>query len=141
MKVNLAYANYITLALISVRVTATFVILHLIKSGAPGFELIDRKEINDSIPFVSITALLISSSGWRVNLLISAPLATISCFIATHDTYSVRDENMACYKNPDSMAGRMSLRYVIIMLTMTFAAYMFRKTILQRFIEQELSRK
>ena len=141
MKVNLACTDYITLALISVRVAATFSLLHLIKSGTQGFELIDLKEINDSIPFVSITALLVSVCGWRLNLLVSAPLAIISSMIAVNESLSTSDDNMACYERPGLIAGRMSGRWMTLMIAMVIAAYMLRKTILQRFIEQELSHK
>ena len=139
MKVNLAFTDYITFTLIGVRIISTFALLHLIKSGTPGFELIDRKEINDSIPFVSITALLVSTCGWRLNLLISAPMAIVSSVIAVNDSLSTSDDNMACYETPEPIAGRMSGRWVILMVAITYAGYMFRKTSLQRFIEQEMS--
>ena len=110
-KVNLAFTDYCTLALISVRATTTFVLLHLIESGAEGFQLIDRKELNDSIPFVSISALLISICGWRVNLLISAPLAIFSSMRAVDESLSTSDDNMACYERPELIASRMGQRW------------------------------
>ncbi len=132
---NLAFTDYITLSLISVRVTSTFALLLLIKSETPGFELIDRKELNDSIPFVSITALLLSFCGWRVNLLISMPMAVISCAIAVNHSLTTSDDNMACYEQPELIAKRMSARWIGIIVVCTYASYMFRKIILQRFIE------
>ncbi len=135
MKFNLAFTDYVTLALISVRVTSTFILLHLIKSGTQGFELIDIKEINDSIPFVSITALLVSICGWRLNLLVSAPLAVFSSSIVVKESLSTNDDNMACYERPELIASRMSSRWQTLMIAMLCSAYMLRKTILQRFIE------
>ena len=110
IKVNLAFTHYITLVMLSVRIIRTFVVLHLIESGAEGFDLIDKKEMDSSIPMIAVPALLASFCGWRVNLLISTPLSILTTYVATYKSYSVIDDenNMSCYLVPDSYAYKMS---------------------------------
>lgn len=108
IRINLAFCDYITLFMVSVRIAITFLVLHWIESETQGFDLIDKKEMNDSIPLVAIPALIMSFSGWPVNLLISAPLSVISVAIATHMSFSIDEDNMACYVHPDPYAARMS---------------------------------
>ena len=135
MKVNLVFADFIALFLLSVRIAITFLIFHLIESGTQGFDRIDLKEMNDSIPFSALPALLTSFCGWRINLLISAPLTIILSAIATQKSFSMSDDNMTCYVNPDPYANRMAQRWAIQMMIMIAAGYMIRRVTLQRFIE------
>ncbi len=108
MKVNLAFSDYTTLILISIRIAVTFVVLHLIDTGADGFDLIDKKEMDSPIPLMAVPAMLASFVGWRVNLLVATPLTIVASIVATSKSYSVSDENMSCYVVQDSYASKMS---------------------------------
>ena len=135
MKVNLIFTDFITLFLLSVRIAITFLIFHLIESGTQGFDLIDPKEMNDSISFVALSALMVSFCGWKINLLISAPLTIILSAVATQKSFSMSDDNMTCYLYPDPYANRMAQRWAIQMMVMLACSYMIRRITLQRFIE------
>ena len=84
LKVYSALTGYTVMFLVGVRGAITFLILHLIEIGAHGFEQIDQKEMDDSIPFVAIPALLASCCNWRVNLVLGAPMTILLSTIATH---------------------------------------------------------
>ena len=53
MKINVAFAEYTILFIVGVRCIETFLVMHLIDQKTPGFELIDRKELVDAIPFIA----------------------------------------------------------------------------------------
>ena len=48
-RINLRSINFAMLFIMIGRITETFVVLYMVDKKAPGFELIDRKELSDSI--------------------------------------------------------------------------------------------
>ena len=50
VRLKLSLVNYALFFLLAVRCAGVFVIMHLIDTSTPGFELIDKKVLPDAIP-------------------------------------------------------------------------------------------
>ena len=61
--------------------------------------------------------------------------------LATQATLTTDNENLSCFVNQESYASTMSGRWSLQLLTMFGVGYMYRKSTLERFIEQEKSNK
>lgn len=118
-----------------VRIAITFLLFHMISEGAEGFELIDRKELNDSIPFMTMPLMVTACANWRFDILVSVPLVFVSTVMAAQQAYKNEDDNMACYKQADLYAGKMSSRWMIQEAVMLAGAYWIRKVLIERFME------
>ena len=102
---RLSIIDYGTLFVVSVRIVETFLVLYFIESETPGFDLIDKKELNDSIPFIAAPALVLACCNFKLDVLITAPLTLISTWIVTQRVFDTADDNMACFKKPELYGG------------------------------------
>ena len=118
-----------------IRIAITFLLFHMISEGAEGFELIDPKELNDSIPFMTMPLLITACANWRFDILVSVPLVFISTVVAAQQAFKAEDDNMACYKQADLYAGKMSSRWMIQEAVMLVGAYWIRRLLIERFME------
>ena len=109
-KCRLALIDYTTLLVTSIRVMETFLVLYFIDSEMPGFDLVDKKELNDSIPSVAAPALVLACCNFKMDLLITAPITLISTWLVTQRAFANTDDNMACFKNADTYAGFLGFR-------------------------------
>lgn len=134
-KIRLSFIDYTSLFIIIVRIIETFLILHLIEQHSPGFTLIDKKELSDSIQFVASPALILAICNFKFNLFLVLPMVLVFSVIAIQRTLTVQGENLACFVNPEGYANSMSGRWVLQLLTMKLVAYMYRKSTLERHIE------
>lgn len=103
-KIRLAFMDYACLFVMIVRIVETFLILYFIDSKTPGFDLIDKKELNDSIVMIAAPALVLACCNFKLDVLITTPLTMISAWIVTQRAFDTQDDNMACFKNPDTYA-------------------------------------
>ncbi len=71
----------------------------------PGFDLIDKKELNYSIPSLAGPGLVLACCNFKLDVLITVPLTLTSTYIATELAFDSADDNMACFKNPDTYAN------------------------------------
>ncbi len=71
----------------------------------PGFDLIDKKELNYSIPSLAGPGLVLACCNFKLDVLITVPLTLTSTYIATELAFDSADGNMACFKNPDTYAN------------------------------------
>ena len=77
-KLNLSAVNYFYISIVGVRVAVTFLLLYLIQSDTQGFELIDPKNLHDSIPIIASPVLVLSFYNWKFDLLVGIPLTIVS---------------------------------------------------------------
>ena len=56
IKLRLSLVNYALFIIVGVRCIGVFLIMHLIDVSAPGFELIEKKDLKFAIPFVTLPA-------------------------------------------------------------------------------------
>ena len=134
-------AGFLLFWLACVRIAMTFLLFHMTSKGVEGFELIDPKELHDSIPLITMPFLITAACNWRFNILFSVPLVLISTILATQQAYKAEDDNMACYKQGDLYAGKMSSRGMIQEAIMIFAGYLLRTVMIERFIEEKQAQK
>ena len=134
-KISLATIDYAVMMIVGTRCAMTFIILHYVLSSAEGFELIDPKYMSDSIPIIATSCFACAVSNFKRDLLLTAPITILLSIIATSKAYSVDNDNMSCFVEPDKQAIRMSQRWTIQIVAMVVIAYVYRKMTLQRFIE------
>ena len=101
-KFRLAIIDYGPLFVVSIRIISTFLVLYLVESKMPGFDLIDKKELNFSIPFIAAPSLILACVNFKLDLLTTVPLTLISTWIMTQRTFDTADDNMACFKNSEA---------------------------------------
>ena len=141
IKINLAAINYGFISIVGVRVVVTFVLFHLLEIEASGFESIDPKQLSDSIPIISILALLLTICNWSAGLLIYIPLITITTYLAVNRSYSMDSENMEFCSSGLNEKDRISQRWILTFIFLLACIYSIRKITLQRFLDQELTKK
>jgi len=83
MKIKTASADFVPLVMISVRVGTTFLLFYLVSVGAKGFELVDKKELHSSIPFVAMPVLFFTFDNMFLNFAITIPVVLIGTVLAT----------------------------------------------------------
>lgn len=91
-----------------VRVTETFLILYFIEEGVSGFELVDKKELYDSISFIATPALFLACCNLRVNVFTTVPMTLFCTVYVMQLTLSKKDGNLSCYVKTDGFANTMS---------------------------------
>ena len=80
IKLKLSLVDYALVCFIGVRCMETFLVLHLIETNAPGFDLIDKKELSDSIPFIAGPGMILAICNYKFDLLFTTPM-TFVCTI------------------------------------------------------------
>ena len=66
------------MVIVGMRITVTLLVLHLIATNVQGFELIDPKQMHDSISSNAYAAICIATVNWKLDLLVSIPITIIS---------------------------------------------------------------
>jgi len=80
IKIKLRLVDFALVCIIGVRCIETFLVLHLIEINAPGFDLIDKKELSDSIPFIASPGMILAICNYKFDLLFTTPM-TFLCTI------------------------------------------------------------
>ena len=133
--------DYAMLIIIGVRISVTILVVHFIEQSFSGFELIDKKEMSDVIPFMATPAMILAGCNFKFNMILTVPMAFASTVYVIQRTLSVQDDNVSCFKNAEFYADSTSEKQVLQLLTMLVGLYLYRKATLERFIEQEKSKK
>ena len=81
IKLKLRLADYAMFLILAVRSMETFLVFHLIDTSAPGFTLIDKKELADAISFIAAPCQILAISNFRFNYLVTNPLTTLGIFL------------------------------------------------------------
>ena len=141
IKLKLKLADFAMFFILAVRCTETFLVFHLIDSSAPGFALVDRKELADAISFVAAPAQILAICNLKFNYLVTTPLTAVSIILVNQRAYTTKNDNMSCFANPENVLSSAIFRWMLQIMTMIAVSYMYRKSTLGRFIEQEKSKK
>ena len=107
----------------------------------PGFDLIDKKELSFSIPFIAAPALILACVNFKLDVLTTIPLTLISSYIMTQRAFDPADDNMACFENSDKQGVVLSSRQTVNLVSMIAIGYIFRKLSLQHTMELDRSNK
>ena len=102
--------GYAMLILMTVRISVTLLELHFITQNFSGYELIDKKEISDSIPFLATPAMILAICNFKFNMFLTVPMVFASTVYVIQVTLSAQDDNLSCFKKPDFYANTMSER-------------------------------
>ena len=97
-----AIIDYVHIWIIFVRILVTFTLTYLVTTGTEGFEHIDLKELCQAIDFMAAIYLVLTFVNWKFNLIVTAPVTMISCYIATKMSLTPMDDNMACFKEHET---------------------------------------
>ena len=81
IKLKLRLADYAMFLILAVRSMETFLVFHLIDTSAPGFTLIDKKELADAITFLAAPCQILATSNFRFNYLVTNPLTALCIFL------------------------------------------------------------
>ena len=136
MKLKLKLADYVMFFILAVRCMETFLVFHLIDAKAPGFTLIDKKELADAVTFLAAPCQILATSNFRFNYLVTNPLTALCILLVNQRAYTTDNDNMSCFSKPESIASSQTFRWALQILVMITFSYMYRKTTLERFIEQ-----
>ena len=109
-KIRLNVMGYAMLILMTVRIAVTLLELHFITQNFSGFELIDKKSMSDIIPFHATPAMILAICNLKFNLFLTVPMVFVSSIYVIQLTLSAQDDNLSCFKKPDSYANTMSER-------------------------------
>ena len=109
-KIWLKLMNYAMFILVIVRISVTLLNLHFIEQSVDGFELVDKKEMSDVIPFFATPAMILSICNFKFNMILTVPIVFVSTLHVIQRTLSTEFDNLSCYKNPDFYANSMSER-------------------------------
>ena len=142
VKINLNAISFGLVSIVGVRVAVTFLLFHLVESEAQYFDSIDPELLFDSIPF-TVIFLFMAICNWKFDLLTTVPLMTFTSLVGFHRAYSVQKENddMSECKAAENTADTLSQRWIAYVLFFLVFAYNMRYIIMQRFLEQQLSKK
>ena len=141
IKLKLKFADYAMFFILAVRCMETFLVFYLIDGSAPGFTLVDKKELADAVFFVALPAQIMTISNLKFNYLVTLPLV-ISCLVVVNGyAYTIDSDNMSCFLHPEGKASTMSFRQTGSIFIMAAISYMYRKSTLERLSEQEKTKK
>ena len=141
IRLKLSLVDYALFIILAVRCVTVFLIMHLIDVSAPGFELIEKKDLNLAIPFVAMPAQILGICNLRLNYLVILPLTNLSVILVNRYAFTTDSDNLSCYSNPEGKAGALSSSWIVLILMMVIVCYMYRRSTLENFIEQEKSKK
>ena len=141
MKWNRGFGAYYLVFLMAFRSMTTFVTLYLIQTKAPGFAQIDRKEFAASIAWIALPAFISACSNLKFHTLVTFPMTCTAIWFSNQQALTTADDNLSCYSRPDNIALNETVRWCINLLAVLGASYFIRKITLERFSEQEKSKK
>ncbi len=82
IKINLAAVKFTLIVWQGVRIATTFLLFHLIATNVKGFELIDPKQMQDSIYSIAVAGICIAFVNWKFDLLVSIPIIIFSAALS-----------------------------------------------------------
>ena len=141
VKIKLELMRYVSAFGVIVRISFTFLLLHLVSSGESGFDKVDIKELSSAIPFVAMPMIFIGFLNWTLNLVVTAPAALISCYVAIKLSHTTLDDNMACFTDPEEFTSGFATGWLINLWVPLVIAYWIRLITLERFIDHHNSLK
>ena len=115
--------------------------LYLIDNSALGFTLVDKKELADAVFFIALPTQIISISNLKMSFLVNLPMVVACLVIFNAYAFTIDNDNMSCYLQPEGKASMTSFRQTLLILVMAAISYMYRKSTLERFTEQEKTKK
>ena len=136
-----AIIDYVHIWIIFVRIVVTFTLMYLITTGTEGFEHIDLKELCQTIDFIAMVYLIFMFVNWKFNLIVTAPVTIISCYIATKMSLTPNDDNMTCFKEPEIFSDGLASSWLMNKIYLFGIAYYARLVTLERFIDHRNSEK
>ena len=110
IRLKLRLADYALFFIMAVRCIEVFLIMHLIDVSAPGFQLIDKKDLSDAIPFIAMPAQILVICNLRFNYLVTLPLTILCQILVNRYAYTTENDNMACFTDPESKLSSMSFQ-------------------------------
>ena len=140
-KFKKAILDYALVLLLTVRVIEKFILLHLVQNKVAGFELIDLKELSNSIPNIAVPAFALACCNFKFDVLFTAPMTLLSIFMLNERALTTENGNLSCFLEPQAYSIRKSIDWSTYLVFQLIIAYMLRKTTLERFCEQEKSTK
>ena len=66
------------MVLVGVRIVLTLLVLHWISTDVQGFELIDPKQMHDSIRSLAFAAIFFATVNWKFDILVTIPITIVS---------------------------------------------------------------
>ena len=141
VKLKRKLADYGLLFIMVIRCMETSLVLYLINASAPGFTLVDKKELADGLFFVALPAQILSICNLKFNYLVTLPLTILCLVVVNGYAYTTDNDNMSCFLQPEGKANAMSFRQTCSIIVMATISYMYRNSTLERFTEQEKTRK
>ena len=136
-----AIIDYVHIWIIFVRILVTFTLMYLVTTGTEGFEHIDLKELCQAIDFIAMSYLVLTFVNWKFNLIVTAPITMISCYIATKMSLTPIDDNMACFKEHETFSDGLAANWLMNQVYLFGIAYYARLVTLERFIDLRNSEK
>ena len=141
IKLWLKIADYAMLFLLAVRCIETYLVFYLIDASAEGFTLVDKKELVDAVFFIAAPTQIGTICNLKFNYLVTLPLTISSLVLFSGYAYTTDNDNMSCFLQPEGKASLVSFLMTNFILAMVTISYMYRKSTLERFTEQEKTKK
>ena len=66
MEFRRQFLDYIHIYVMLVRIVVTFIMIHLVNTGAEGFEHVDLKEFSQAISLISLPYMVLFFSNWTI---------------------------------------------------------------------------
>ena len=125
----------------AMRCITTFVMLYLVQTKAPFFDQIDRKELAASISMIALPGFITACCNFKFHTLVTFPMTCIAIWANNRQAMTTVDDNLSCYLEPKGVAMQSTILWCLLLLSMLGASYFIRKITLERFSEQEKSKK
>ena len=139
-KIYLRSIDFFVLTQIGVRCIITFLMFKFIAEKKPHFELLDRKQLVDSMSFVALPSLLGGSANWKIDLLSSIPLTIAATSMNVKSAFAMTEDNMTCYADPESVAGVFLGRQLLNIYIVVHVMFSNRRSALNKFVQEELAK-
>ena len=95
-KIKLWLIDYSVLCFILVRCLVTWMIFKYKLEDKPVSGAIDIKELLENVLFIFVPSMLGLSTNWRVDFLLTGPIALIATFITIENADNPENGNMDC---------------------------------------------
>ena len=122
-KWKLWFVDVAVLSMLVFRCLITYLLFKFTLDARPGFEHIDVKELQDSVVFIFLPALLLFSCNWKIDSLLSFPIFLVAQLMTLTRAFSTAGDNMICYTNPETVGGQLSMRWGMLIFVVYYSVY------------------
>ncbi len=84
-----------------------------------------------------LPAILVLQVNWKLDLVLTIPLAIASQIMTTLSAYATEGGNMDCYNQPEAVGGSMALRYILFFFFIVYQVYVNHKHELRDLIQRD----